>query len=119
MRVADGPGPRPSAPDMATADTSYPVPLQREDIRRGQWDGEQRIPSLAEVRRRQLLVQENGGQLTVGYQVVLLAELGERLAGQHLRHQRLVRAAEADLAPRDPDIVHAVTAAERARERRR
>ena len=62
---------------VAGADTSYPAPLQRDDRRRGRLDGEQRIPSLTEVRRQQHELAESGGRLTVGYQVVLLAELAE------------------------------------------
>jgi hypothetical protein len=81
---------------VASPDTSYPVSLQRDDERRGWQDGEQRIPSLAEVRRQQQGLKETGGQLTVGYQVVLLAELNERLnalfplfqsAGQAAAHE--------------------------------
>lgn len=53
--------------------------LRRLDERRGRRDGEQRIPALAEVRRRQQELRQTGGQLTVGYQVVLLAELAGQL----------------------------------------
>ncbi|GAA1775270.1 hypothetical protein [Luedemannella helvata] len=79
-----------------TAEGSYPTALRRRDEARGRRDGEQRTPALAEVRRRHQEVLVNGGQLAVGYQLVLLAELNGRLnelyplfqrTGRHARHE--------------------------------
>ena len=101
---------------MATLDTSYPAELQRDDQRRGRLDGEQRIPSLAEVRRRQQELTETGGQLTVGYQVVLLAELGEKLNELHVAYLHLGRVAATELSRHDERIEQAREEVRRAEE---
>jgi hypothetical protein len=92
---------------VATADTAYPDSLQNADRRRGKRDGEQRIPSLAEVRRRQGQLAETGESLTVGYQVVLLAELNEQLTELLVTHRRAGRAAELQIRQHDDDIQQA------------
>lgn len=89
---------------VATSDASYPAQLQREDQRRGQQDGEQRIPSLTEVRDRQRELRETGGQLTVGYQVVLLAELSGKLKELELATRQSGRAALLDFSEYDTRI---------------
>lgn len=104
---------------MATADTSYPAALQRDDRRRGQLDGEQRIPSLAEVRRRQQELARTGGQLTVGFQVVLLAELSEKLNELHVAYLRLRQTAALELSRCDERIEQAREDVRRAQERLR
>lgn len=85
-------------------DTSYPTTLRRADRRRGRLDGEQRTPSLAEVRRRQQELRESGGQLSVGYQSVLLAELSEKLNELSLEYQQLRRVAAAEIARLDANV---------------
>jgi hypothetical protein len=102
---------------VATADASYPVSLQRDDRRRGERDGEQRIPSLTEVRRRQQELAGTGEPLTVGYQIVLLAELGEKLAELHEAYLRLGRAAAVELSRCDERIARARQDVLRVRER--
>ncbi|GHJ48966.1 hypothetical protein Cs7R123_63080 [Catellatospora sp. TT07R-123] len=79
---------------MATSeDMSYPEKLRREDERRGRQDGEQRIPSLSEVRRRQQELKDSGGRPALGYQVVLLAELHSLLDALHPQFQGTSRSA--------------------------
>lgn len=104
---------------VATVDTSYPASLQRADQRRGQLDGEQRIPSLAEVRRRQQELAETGGRVTVGYQLVLLTELGEKLNELHVAYLRLGQTAARELNRCDERIEQARDAVLRAQERLR
>jgi hypothetical protein len=99
---------------VATLDTSYPDSLQSADRRRGKRDGEQRIPSLAEVRRRQEQLAGTGEPLTVGYQVVLLAELNERLTELLVTHRRAGKAAELQLRAHDDHIRQAEHDARRA-----
>lgn len=100
---------------MATSeDTSYPLALRRVDERRGRRDGEQRIPSLSEVRRRQQELAETGGLLTVGYQVVLLTELDARLNELFPVYQRTGQAMVRDLAEHQDRIEQAETALRRA-----
>lgn len=70
-------------------DTSYPRALRRTDERRGRRDGEQRLPSLAEVRRRQQELGQGTQHVTVGYQLVLLAELDGRLSALFPAYQRI------------------------------
>src|SRR4051812_18225236 len=104
---------------VATADPSYPQSLQRDDRRRGRLDGEQRIPSLSEVRRRQQELRETGGQLSVGYQVVLLAELSEKLRELESTFRQAARAATGELARHDERIDQAVEDMGRAADRLR
>ncbi|MFY1635213.1 hypothetical protein ACN27F_18380 [Solwaraspora sp. WMMB335] len=92
---------------VASAEPSYPTSLQRADRRRGQLDGEQRIPALAEVRRQQQALTETGGQLAVGYQLVLLAELDEKLNELSIAHRRTHQAAAVDLSRHDERIEQA------------
>ncbi|MFI6232711.1 hypothetical protein ACIBD9_04005 [Micromonospora sp. NPDC050784] len=92
---------------VATPDMSYPAPLQRDDRLRGRLDGEQRIPSLAEVRRREQELAETGGQLTVGYQVVLLAELSQKLNELHVAYLRMGQALALELSRCDERIERA------------
>lgn len=101
---------------VATVDTSYPASLQRDDRFRGRQDGEQRIPSLSEVRRRQQELAETGGQLTVGYQNVLLTELGAKLDELHIAYLRLRQAAAAELSRCDEQIELARKEVQRAEE---
>ncbi|MEO6700007.1 MAG: hypothetical protein ABIP57_00715 [Jatrophihabitantaceae bacterium] len=84
-----------------TADASYPAPLKLEDQRRGQLDGKQRIPSLAEVRRRQQELRDTGAQLSVGYQSVLLAELNQQLKELEMLARQSGRSAALEFADHD------------------
>jgi len=97
---------------VATPGTSYPAPLRKADRLRGRRDGEQRIPSLAEIRRQQERT-EGTDRLTVGYQFVLLAELGEKLRELELEFLRAGRAAAAELARHDEQIDRAARQAAR------
>jgi hypothetical protein len=92
---------------VATTDTSYPAALRRADQDRGTRDGEQGIPALAEVRRRQAELAGTGESVTVGYQLVLLAELGERLNKLHAEFLQLGRAAALELDRCDERIERA------------
>lgn len=102
---------------VASSGSSYPAELQRADQRRGKLDGVQRIPALSEVRRQQEVLKETGGQLTVGYQVVLLAEFTEQLNELALDHQRRLQAAVSDLGRHDERIEQAHNDLGRKRER--
>ncbi|MEU8071001.1 hypothetical protein AB0B20_14730 [Micromonospora sp. NPDC049151] len=82
---------------VATSDTSYPAALRRADRNRGTHDGEQGIPALAEVRRRQAELAGTGETVTVGYQLVLLAELHEKLDELHAEFLTMGRAAAIEL----------------------
>lgn len=102
---------------VATSETAYPAILQRDDRRRGHRDGKRRTPSLAEVRRQQRELAETGGRPTVGYQVLLLAELSESLTGLHITYQRLGAATALQLGRYEQDIRRAREDAQRATER--
>jgi chromosome segregation ATPase len=80
-----------------TEHTSYPLTLRRLDEDRGRRDGVRRTPALAEVRRRQQELRETGGQLTVGYQVVLLTEMGGELNALFPAYQRTGQAMLRDI----------------------
>jgi hypothetical protein len=93
---------------MATSDNqAYPQELRRADQRRGRLDGEKRIPSLSEVRRQQEALEKTGGQLTVGYQVVLLAELNDRANALQPAFRRTQRDAEQEINQHEDRIVQA------------
>ncbi|SCE68920.1 hypothetical protein GA0074696_0244 [Micromonospora purpureochromogenes] len=94
---------------VATSDTFYSAALRRADQARGTHDGEQGIPALAEVRRRQAELAGTGETVTVGYQLVLLAELHEKLDHLHAQFLQMGRAAAIELDRCDERI-------ERARE---
>jgi hypothetical protein len=102
---------------VTSEDVSYPVSRRRDDERRGRQDGEQRIPSLAEVRRQQQELKETGGQLTVGYQVVLLAELNERLNALFPLFQSVGQAAAHEISQYDDRIGEAQDEVRRMQER--
>ncbi|GIF06860.1 hypothetical protein [Actinoplanes siamensis] len=101
----------------ATAETTYPAALRRDDRNRGRLDGEQGLPSLAEVRRRHQELAGTGEPVVVGYQVVLLAELNERLDELYVAFVRLGRATALELDRCDELIDRARRDADRARER--
>ena len=101
----------------ATWETSYPATLQRDDRRRGRLDGMQRTPALAEVRRQQQELQATGGQLTVGYQAVLLAELSEQLNELRTLYLRKNEAMALELSQYDDRIEQAGREVERMQER--
>jgi hypothetical protein len=91
------------------------VTLRRDDERRGRSDGEQRIPSLAEVRRLHQELQESGGQVTVGYQRVLLGEFNGELDGLVAAYDRTVQAIEREITQHTDHIEEATELVERAR----
>jgi hypothetical protein len=104
---------------MATSeDVSYPEDARRDDVRRGREDGEQRIPSLAEVRRQQQELKEGGGgHLTLGYQVVLLAELQGRLDALHPQVLGVGQSADHEIGRIGDQIVAARNEVQRLLER--
>jgi DNA repair exonuclease SbcCD ATPase subunit len=101
----------------AIEDTSYPLALQRLDRLRGQRDGEKRTPALAEVRRREREMKATGEQLTVGYQVVLLAELDAELNALFPAYQRAGQSMRRDISRHHDRIADTEEDLRRAEER--